>query len=113
MTFLCKIINKIDDVYIVELDSTNFTNYPVSNISKRKIVLLDDIQINTIICVLDFEKLDSAVKVNKYCILSDPIIPTQIPTVVSIEELSKELIELISDTKTYPISILKYVQSNS
>ncbi len=113
MTFLCKVLNKTDNMYLVEVDSTKISNYPLSNISKRKVLLSDTIPDNTVICVIDYEKVEGAVKVNKYCILSEPIIPSESPQELPLEELTKELIQFISDSNTYPISILQYVQSNS
>jgi len=113
MNFLCKIVEKLDDnQYAIEIDTSNILKYPLENISKRKITLLDDVNIGVFIYILDSTKVDNSVIVNSYCILSNPIKPSKVTT-VALEELSKELIEIISDNTKFPVSILQYVQSNS
>lgn len=113
MNFLCKIVEQLDNnQYAIEIDTSNILKYPLDNLSRRKITLYEHIDIGVFIYVLDSTKVDNTVIVNSYCYLSNPIKSSK-PIEISLEELSKELIEIISDNTKFPISILQYVQSNS
>lgn len=113
MNFLCKIVEQLDNnQYAIEIDTSNILKYPLENLSKRKITLFDNIDSGVFIYVLDSTKVDNTVIVNSYCFLSNPIKSSE-KVKPNLEELSKELIEIISDNTKFPISILQYVQSNS
>lgn len=100
MHYICKVIEKNNDEYLIEVNKDDILYLPKDPILK-KIYCSLDLPINECIYSLESKKIDDKVYLVDYLILTKPIV-TQITE--SLEGVS----ELIQDSTKYPIDIFLY-----